>query len=116
MKFDELVRLKALQIKAENSGRFIMETLGESQLELPEVQKELKLRQVCAMLTPALFARFEATCSELSISKREFITQALSEAIDRAEEIVAEIDPFSNEQHETRAQADAKRSSTRKVM
>lgn len=94
MKFDELVRMKALQLKAQYSGQSLMELVGEHQLELPEVQKDLKLRQVCAMVTPGLFQKLEATCDSLSISKREFITMALSEAIDQAETIVAEVDPF----------------------
>lgn len=95
MRFDELVRLKALQLKAVHSGQTIMESLGEQQLALPEVAKELKLRQVCAMVTPQMFDKVEATCELLSISKREFITQALIEAIEKAEEIVADVDPFS---------------------
>lgn len=99
MKFDELVRMKALQLKALNTGQTTMEAFGESQLELPEVQKELKLRQVCAMVAPGLFDQLETTCNLLSISKREFITMALVEAIDRAEGIVVDVDPFPEETH-----------------
>lgn len=95
MKFDEIVRMKALQLKASTSGQTLMEVVGESQLELPEIQKELRLRQVCAMVTPGLFQKLEAACDQLSISKRLFITMAVEEAIDRAESIVAEVDPFS---------------------
>lgn len=96
MKFDELVRMKALQLKAIQTGQTTME-LVESQLELPKVQKEFKLRQVCAMVSPKLFDQLEATCELLTISKREFITLALIEAIDRAEGIVVDVDPFGGE-------------------
>lgn len=95
MRFDELVRMKALQLKAVHSGQTAMEAFGEEQLALPEVAKELKLRQVCAMVTPAMFDKVEATCELLSISKRQFITEALVEAIQKAEEIVADVDPFA---------------------
>lgn len=94
MKFDELVRLKALQLKADNTGQTIMEMVGESQLALPEVQQELKLRQVCAMVSPAIFEKLEGLCSMLGVSKRQFITGALVDAMDRAEGIVADVDPF----------------------
>lgn len=39
MKFDELVRLKALQLKADNTGQTIMEMVGESQLALPRFSR-----------------------------------------------------------------------------
>jgi hypothetical protein len=94
MRFDELIRLKALQLKAQNTGQNLMETVGEQLLRDPEVTKELKLRQVCAMLPPVLFEKLEATCEMLGVTKRKFMEGALIEALDRAEAIVAEVDPF----------------------
>lgn len=94
MKFDELIRLKALQLKAVNTGQTTTELI-ESQLHLPEVSEGLKLRQVCAMVSPQLFDELEGTCELLGISKRKFVEGALIEAIDRAAAIVSEVEPFA---------------------
>lgn len=94
MKFDELIRLKALQLKSVTSGQANSELL-ESQLQLPEVSEGLKLRQVCAMVSPQLFDELEGTCELLGMSKRRFVEGALVEAIDKAAAIVSEVDPFS---------------------
>ncbi len=94
MKFDELIKLKALQLKADQTGASLMEALGESQLELPEVTEGLKLRQVCAMVSPALFQELEGTCELLGITKRKFVEVSLIDAMNRAAVIVSEVDPF----------------------
>lgn len=95
MKFDELVRLKALQLKAVNTGQTMME-LVDAQLQLPEVSEHLKMKNVCAMIAPALFNELEGTCELLGISKRKFIEGALIEAIDKAAAIISEVEPFSS--------------------
>jgi hypothetical protein len=94
MRFDELIRLKALQLKSQTSGQANSELL-ESQLQLPEVSEGLKLRQVCAMVSPELFNELEGTCDLLGMSKRRFVEGALIEAIDKAAAIVSEVDPFA---------------------
>lgn len=96
MTFDELIRLKALQLKAVNSGQTTTEMI-ESQLSLPEVAEHLKLRQVCAMVSPVLFNELEGTCELLSVSKRKFVEIALIDAIERAGAIVNDVDPFTRE-------------------
>jgi hypothetical protein len=95
MNFDELIRLKALQLKSVTSGNSTMEVV-DRQLDLPDVAKDLKLRQVCAMVSPQLFSELEGTCDLLSISKRRFVEGALIDAIDRAAAIVHEVSPFDS--------------------
>lgn len=97
MDLDEIIRLKALQLKAANTGQTLMEGVGEQLLEQADVQKELKLRQVCAMVAPPVFDKLEAMCSLLGMSKRQFITAALIDAMKKAETIVADVDPFPGE-------------------
>lgn len=46
------------------------------------------------MVSPAIFEKLEGLCSMLGVSKRQFITGALVDAMDRAEGIVADVDPF----------------------
>ncbi len=98
MKFNELLRMKALQLKAVNIGQTNIELL-ESQLLLPELAEGLKLRQVCAMVSPQLFDELEGTCALLDISKRKFVEGALIEAIEQAANIVSEVEPFSREKN-----------------
>ena len=94
MRFDELVRLKALQLKAVNTGQTTMD-LVDSQLQLPDVAGDLKMKNVCAMVSPQLFTELEGTCELLGISKRKFIEGALIEALNKAAAIVSEVEPFA---------------------
>jgi hypothetical protein len=95
MRFDETIRLRALQLKALHSGQTNSDLL-EAQLQLPEVSENLKLRQVCAMVSPQLFTELEGTCELLGMSKRKFVEGALIDAIEKASAIVNEVDPFTS--------------------
>jgi hypothetical protein len=93
MKFDDLIKLKALQLKATHSGQTTTEAM-ESHFERPEVVEAFKLRQVCAMVSPQLFQELEGTCELLGISKRKFVEVCLIDGMNRAGAIVSEVDPF----------------------
>lgn len=93
MNFDELVHLKALQLKQLNTeggtvNDYVVDQLIDAGHQYPQ------LRQVCAMVTTELFEKLDATCKTLEISKRRFVEAALQDAITRAETIVADVDPF----------------------
>jgi hypothetical protein len=94
VKSEEIFRLKSLQLKATHSGHS-MSHLVDKMVESPEVQENLKLRQVCAMVTPGLFEQVENTCNTLGLSKRELLTLALVDVIEKAETILAEVDPYA---------------------
>lgn len=93
MKFDEVIRMKVLQLKAVNSGQTTTEAV-EHLLEGPGVVEEFKLRQVCAMVSPQLFQELEGTCELLGLSKRKFVESALIDAMEKAAVIVSEVNPF----------------------
>jgi hypothetical protein len=96
MNFDELIRLKALELKQLNTEGG---SLGDAILEglLKDPANSSQMRNICAHISPELFSQVEEYCGLLSLSKRKFVEMALVEAIDRAKSIVAEVDPFPAE-------------------
>lgn len=97
MKFDEVIRMKALQLKAVAAGITMTETF-EQLMDSPEAIEEFKMRQVCAMVTPQLFQELEGTCQLLGMSKRKFVEAALIDAMEKAATIVSEVDPFTSQE------------------
>lgn len=95
MKFDEMIRLQALKLKALNAVG--TDNLRDSPIQdrlFAEAFEQGQLRNICAMVSPELFDQVEQACSLLEISKRRFVESALIEAVDRAEAIVADVAPF----------------------
>lgn len=84
MNFDELIQLQVLKLKALTSGRLpgaIADAIVDSG-QIPEV------RQMCAKVSPQLYARLENVTGALSMSKREFIEAAVAEAVEKAENAI----------------------------
>ena len=85
MKFDDLIRYKALHLKY---------TMGNSDLTEMVLNSPnggnvpVPMKNVCALLSQQLFDRFSETCGLLDISKRLFIEKALVEALDKADAIM----------------------------
>jgi len=82
MNFDETIQLQVLKLKATNSGR------GPILEQLLEHGEGLPLRQMCAKVSPALYDDLEQVCSLLDMSKREFIETAVSDALERAHDVI----------------------------
>jgi hypothetical protein len=51
-------------------------------------------KNVCAKLSVELSDKIDETCNLLDVSKRQFIENALIEALDRSQQLIDEIDPF----------------------
>lgn len=78
MNFDETIQLQILRLKASTSGRGpILEHMLDTQ-ETPEV------RQMCAKVSVQMYADLESVVSLLDMTKREFIEQAVGDALKRA--------------------------------
>ena len=94
MNFHETIQLQALRLKQEHSGA--NNTIGEALIAQAVAQNPdgLPLKNICAHISPQLFERVEECCKTLELSKRRFVEMALIEALDKAEAIVADIDPF----------------------
>ena len=94
MNLDELVRLKALQLKRLTSG--------DGDIQEAMIDEFLKrdggeFRNMCAHISMPLYDEIENTCKLLDISKRRFVEGALIDAIKRANAIVSEVEPFDLE-------------------
>lgn len=96
MNFQEVIQLKALELKqlhTQGVGDTVHEHLLEQALKTPEGQA--LTRNICAHVSIDLFQRVEGCCSMLNLSKRQFVEMALKEALDRADAIVDQVDPFA---------------------
>jgi hypothetical protein len=80
MNFDEVMQLQVLKHKALSmaSTTFLIDKLIE--------QNEIELRQMCAKVSPELYAALEEVTELLDMSKREFIEAAA--VLARAEEAI----------------------------
>jgi hypothetical protein len=95
MKLDELITLKALEIKRSNSGQSeISDRITDEMLMKSD---GAEFRNVCAHLSIPLATEIDSICSLLSISKRRFIEGALIAAVARANATIAEVKPFDLE-------------------
>lgn len=85
MRFDEVIQLQVLKLKALNSGAGMGRLIDAAidQGELPQ------LRQMCAKVHPEMYERLEQVTNLLDMSKREFIEGAVSDALARAEEAIS---------------------------
>jgi len=99
-RFNQFIQHKALSFKFDNSA-MLMDAIIEDDKE-----NKLPLKNVCAKLHTSLVERLDSTLNTLSISKREFIEYAIIEALDKADEIMEEVDiaEFLIEQAERREQ------------
>lgn len=96
--FHETIQLKALELKQLRT-RGMTDGAAEAFLSKAIERGDSALtKNICAHIALPLFERVEECCSMLGISKRRFVEMALSEALDRAEAIVAEVDPFPGEE------------------
>jgi hypothetical protein len=83
MTLDEVIRYKALHLKYVSGNQGLTDMLAEGKFE-----HNVPMKNVCAMVTHALFDDLTATCALLDISKRLFIEAALVEALQKAENIL----------------------------
>lgn len=98
MNFYETIQLQALRLKELNTKGSSPPAFTEAMFEAAVKQNpDAPLKNICAHISQQLFDKVSATCELLELSKRQFVEMALVEAIEKAETIVAEIDPFVEE-------------------
>lgn len=83
MNFEETIQLQVLKLKASNSGRG---PLLEHMLEHADVPQ---VRQMCAKVSTVMYDDLESVCQILDMTKREFIETAVSDALQKAHEIIS---------------------------
>lgn len=86
MNMQELLTLKALEHKRSRMSKI-------SDQELDGLVKEGKLErvQMCAKVHPELYTRLEEICGFFGFTKREFIEQAVADAVFMAENKLHEV-------------------------
>jgi hypothetical protein len=92
MKFDEVIQLQVLKLKASTRGlpgHLIDQAIDQGSLP--------SLRQMCAKVHPETYDRLENVCGLLNMSKREFIESAVTDALHRAEVVIERSGVISQE-------------------
>lgn len=93
MNFDEVIRYKALALKATISNNNLNGMFDHLLTdETPET------RNICAIVSTTLFNNVENVTNLLSISKRAFVEQALIEAVERAHFIIKQVNPMESDE------------------
>lgn len=87
-RFNQFIQHKALDFKFTSNNQQLTEMLMNDE----EESKKWPVKNVCAKLVVPLVERLDSTLNTLSISKRQFIEYAIIEALDRADEIMNEVD------------------------
>lgn len=88
MKSEEMLMLQALKLKKLNSkGHNGPDLVDQFVLQNPDEAKE-KLRNICAFISPELFADIDSLCGLLDLSKREFVEMALIDLVTKAHAVI----------------------------
>ena len=88
MKSEETLMLQALKLKKLNSkGYDGPDLVDQILLQNPDAAKE-KLRNICAFISPELFADIDSLCGLLDLSKREFVEMALIDLVAKAHAVI----------------------------
>lgn len=85
MRLDEMIQLGTLKLKAEIDGQNTEAIFGDRLFD----EHRDKLRNVCALISPALFDALEDVCQKLSVTKRQFIEAVIVEGVEKAEASLA---------------------------
>jgi hypothetical protein len=94
MNFTQFIQFRALSAKADIEGESSNSQLTESLIEKAAASSPAEFKTVCTPLSIPLFDRLSNTLSILDISKRKFIEAAIVEALDKADEIIRQVDVF----------------------
>lgn len=94
MNFNQYIQFRALSAKAHIEGQAFNSEATERMIEKAAAASPADFKTVCAPISIPLFERLTNTLSILEISKRSFIESAIIEALNKADEIMKEVDVF----------------------
>lgn len=89
--FDDLLTMKALQLKASVSGHGNTALLGQLLERDTEQAEAIGMKNMCFRVHPVLQARFESVLNALDMSKQEALTEAIQDMVTRADEKLTQI-------------------------
>ena len=88
----EVIKFQSFKLKSTLGNRFMVDSILEDPANSEDLKKDF--RNVCSLLHVTQFDQLTELCTLLSITKREFISMALTEFIPKAQALVDEINPF----------------------
>lgn len=89
--FDDLLTMKALQLKASVSGHGNTALVGQLLERDTEQAEAIGMKNMCFRVHPVLQARFESVLNALDMSKQEALTEAIQDMVTRADEKLKQI-------------------------
>lgn len=96
MRTDDTLLLQALKLKELNTRGYSGPDLIDHFIESHPAVKE-KLRNICAFISPEMFANVQGVCNLLSLSKREVVEMALADFLDKADKIMEDVGAFPSQ-------------------
>lgn len=94
MNFNQYIQFRALSAKAQIQGQGFNSEFSEALIEKAAAASPAEFKTVCAPISIPLFDRLTNTLSILEVSKRTFIEAAIIEALNKADQIMKEVDVF----------------------
>ena len=95
MKSEELLMLQALKLKKLNARGYDGPDLIDRLVDGDDEAKA-KLRNICAFISPQLFAEIDSLCGLLDLSKREFVEMALHDLVAKAHAVINDTNALEN--------------------
>lgn len=91
MRSDETLLLQALKLKqlGDNGHTGDGDLIEQLLLQNPETA-QMKMRNICAFISPELFGQVAQVCDVLSLSKRQVVEMALVDLMEKANKIISE--------------------------
>jgi hypothetical protein len=95
MNTHQTLMLQALKIKELNTQGFTASS-GDLVGNLVESNEEVKvkMKNICAFITPELFGEVEEMGNLLDLSKRQIVEMALVDFLNKAQAVIQEVDVF----------------------
>lgn len=87
MKLDQYATMRGMQTAHDYTNQPILDAMLKDSENGPKIREEVLTKRIQFDTTPQLFSHLESVCALLSCSKREFLQMAVSEALDRAEDV-----------------------------
>jgi hypothetical protein len=92
----QALKLKALHTRGCSDPAFLEALLENATPE--EKAQATETRNICALVSLPLFDKVEQLCGLLELSKRQFVEMALVDFVAKANLVMAEVDPFSDQE------------------
>lgn len=94
----EVLTLQALKLKQLHTRGVSDPAFVEALLESAPAESKSEMRNICALVSLPLFEKVEQLCSLLDLSKRQFVEMALVDFVAKADSVMADVNPFSDQE------------------